>query len=110
MTSVAKQEGRAGNVADKLGPVMDADRILGALIWCIWNDQLPDDLLELIQDASDEFPKYLAGKNGPATELIVMAQGYLRSFDPNIRDLVIASMKEELARAIENGSASSDEI
>lgn len=102
-SSVASREGSAGNSATKLGTVMNADRILGALIWCIWNDQLPDELLELIRTASEEFPKYLIGSNGPESDLIARAQGYLRNSDPGIRDLVIANMKEELVRIIENG-------
>jgi hypothetical protein len=102
-SSVASREGSAGNLACKLGTVMNADRILGALIWCIWNDQLPDELLELVQSASEEFPKYLVGDNGPETDLIARAQGFLRSSDPSLRDLVIAGMKEELVRIIEDG-------
>ena len=105
-SSVAPREGLEGSPAHKLEMLMDADRILGALIWCVWNDQLPDELLELIGNSSEHFPKYLAGNNGPGTGLIAMAQGYLKSFDPDIRDVVIASMKEELLRAIENGPSS----
>ncbi|HEX6304710.1 MAG TPA: hypothetical protein VFZ76_11010 [Anaerolineales bacterium] len=105
-SSAAYREGLEEDRAHALEVLMDADRILGALIWCVWNDQLPDELLELIRTSSEHFPKYLAGNNGPGTDLIAMAQGYLKSFDPDIRDVVIASMKEELLKAIENGSSS----
>jgi hypothetical protein len=103
-SSVAYLEGFEGDPGHMLDGLMNADRILGALIWSVWNDQLPDGLLELIGNSSEHFPTYLAGDNGPATDLIAMAQGYLRSFDPDIRDVVIASMKEELLKMIENGS------
>ena len=64
-----------------ISKIMTPDRILGALIWQVWNHQLDDQLLDLVRSLPDEF---VQGLEGDLDTLVQMARG--ANVEPELSD------------------------
>jgi hypothetical protein len=79
-----------------LKPIMTPERIMGALIWNVWNDRLEDDLILLVDTLPKEFVAELEGE----LEIMVnMTKGSNR--DPKVRLALIDLLRDEISATLD---------
>ena len=74
-----------------LAAIMTPERILGALIWAVWHNELSDELIELVHVLP---PEYIRALEGDLDVLIQMTQG--ANLDPVVRPYLVAGLKAEI--------------
>ena len=82
-----------------ISKIMTPERILGALVWQVWNHQLDDQLLDLVRTLPNDF---IHGLEGDLDNLVQMARG--ANIDPKLRDSVIAVLEEEINTTLQSNS------
>ena len=78
----------------ELLPIMNHERILGALIWAVWHDQLEDDLIRLVDTLPREYIRCLRETEEDLDVLVQMTQG--SNLAPKVRKDLIKMLKAEI--------------
>jgi hypothetical protein len=82
------------HLSHPLQPLMTCERVLGALLWCVWHHELPAELIHLVDALPNEYRSYLAETEQDLDTLLAMTWGC--NMDTRWRDKVISVLRSEI--------------
>jgi hypothetical protein len=82
------------HLSHPLLPLMTCERVLGALLWCVWHHELPAELIHLVDALPNEYRSYLAETEEDLDTLLAMTWGC--NMDTKVRDGLISLLREEI--------------
>jgi hypothetical protein len=82
------------HLSHPLQPLMTCERVLGALLWCVWHHELPAELIHLVDALPNEYRSYLAETEQDLDTLLAMTWGC--NMDTKVRDGLISLLRSEI--------------